>query len=62
MWRQESTVNLKNPTLIVSAGAVIAFAAIAVTAYYLLTLRMRKIFLKEEKEISEEPTQDSSHV
>jgi hypothetical protein len=29
MWRQESTVNLKNPTLIVSAGAVIAFAAIA---------------------------------
>jgi serine protease Do len=29
MWRQESTVNLKNPTLIVSAGAVVAFAAIA---------------------------------
>jgi serine protease Do len=30
MWRQErSTVNLRNPTLIVSAGAVVAFAAIA---------------------------------
>jgi hypothetical protein len=29
MWRQESTVNLKNPTLIVSAGAVVAFAAVA---------------------------------
>jgi membrane protein DedA with SNARE-associated domain len=34
---------------------VIAFAAIAISAYYILTLRMRKKFLKKDKAIEEEP-------
>ncbi len=41
---------------------VIAFAAIAITAYYLLTLRMRTKFLKKEKELGEESAEGGSQV
>lgn len=34
---------------------VLAFAAIAISGYYLLSWRMRKKFLKEDEEIEEEP-------
>ena len=34
---------------------VLAFAAIAISAYYILSWRMRKKFLKKDKEIEEEP-------
>ena len=41
---------------------VIAFAAIAISAYYILSLRMRKKFLTEDKKIEEEPADGRPQV
>ncbi len=41
---------------------VIAFAAIAISAYYILSLHMRKKFLTEDKKIEEEPADGRPQV
>ncbi len=42
--------------------SVIAFAAIAISAYYFVSWRMRKDFLKEDKKIEGEPADAESRV
>jgi membrane protein DedA with SNARE-associated domain len=41
---------------------VIAFAAIAISAYYFFTLRMRRKFLKEDTEIEQEPAEGAPRI
>jgi membrane protein DedA with SNARE-associated domain len=45
-----------------NVGYVIAFAGVALVGYYLLTLRMRKTFLKKDEEIEKEPVEGESHA